>query len=214
MQPVTQQEQERRAFFDQHAQEWEQRNYPPETLSRVKHMLDGLGLAQGAAILDAGCGRGVLIPYLRAIAGERARLIALDASAPMLEALPAKDPYVTAIHAPAERIPLVDAYVDTVICFSAFPHFSDKAAAAREFYRVLKPGGAVYVLHLMGSEALCRHHDRQHAVHGDHLPCARGMRAIFGDAGFRHMELHDSRERYRFSARKPAPKPESTGERR
>lgn len=194
---------ERREFFDRHAAGWEDRNYSTETLDRVRAMLAGLNLQVGSTILDAGCGQGVLIPFLRAIVGDGARLVALDASAPMLAALPVKDPHVTAIHAPAERIPLIDGYVDTVICFSAFPHFSDKPLAAKEFFRVLKPGGAVYVLHLMGSEALCRHHDRHHAVQGDYLPCPHGMRTMFGEAGFTAMELHDSPERYHFCAVKP-----------
>ena len=193
---------ERRRFFDARADGWEDRNYCPETLANVEALLAGLHLRRGGTILDAGCGQGVLIPFLRAIAGDEARLIALDASAPMLKALPRKDPHVTAIHAPAERIPLIDGYVDAVICFSAFPHFSDKAAAAREFYRVLKPGGVVYVLHLMGSEELCRHHDKHHAVRGDHLPCAHGMRALFTEAGFARMELSDQPGRYYFSAQK------------
>jgi arsenite methyltransferase len=43
----------------------------------------------------------------------------------------------------AERLPLDDASVDTVICECAFCTFPDKQAAADEFARVLKPGGRV-----------------------------------------------------------------------
>ncbi|MGH2461506.1 MAG: class I SAM-dependent methyltransferase [Chloroflexota bacterium] len=43
----------------------------------------------------------------------------------------------------AERLPLPDARVDAVICECAFCSFPDKAAAAREFARVLRPGGRV-----------------------------------------------------------------------
>ena len=196
------QDDERREFFDDRAEGWEDRNYPPEILAKVEDLLAGLHLPVGGVILDAGCGQGVLIPFLRAIAGDAARLIALDASAPMLRALPRKDPHVTAIHAPAERMPLIDGYVDAVVCFSAFPHFSDKAAAAKEFYRVLKPGGVAYVLHLMSSAELCRHHDKHHAVRGDCLPCAHGMRSLFGEAGFARIELSDQPGRYCFSAHK------------
>lgn len=73
-----------------------------------------------------------------------------------------------------EAVPLLDGYVDAVICFSAFPHFSDKEAAACEFYRLLKPGGAAYVLHIDGREKLNDLHDQHHAVCGDHLPCPHG----------------------------------------
>ena len=193
---------ERRRFFDSHAEGWEARNYPQETLNKVAEMFQTLRLPIGGTILDVGCGQGILIHFLRAHAGNDARLIALDASAPMLRALSAKDPFVAAIHAPAEKMPLIDAYVDAVICFSAFPHFSDKAAVAREFFRVLKPGGKAYVLHLMGSEELGKHHDRHHAVHGDHMPCEQGMAAMFKEAGFTQTVLMDMPNSYHFAATK------------
>jgi arsenite methyltransferase len=41
----------------------------------------------------------------------------------------------------AERLSFVDASFDAVICECAFCTFPDKSAAAREFLRVLKPGG-------------------------------------------------------------------------
>ena len=43
----------------------------------------------------------------------------------------------------AERIPLSDRQVDVVICECAFCTFPDKATAAREFARVLRPDGRV-----------------------------------------------------------------------
>jgi len=45
--------------------------------------------------------------------------------------------------ADAEALPLPDASVDIVICECALCTFPDKAAAAREFARVLRPGGQV-----------------------------------------------------------------------
>jgi len=40
-----------------------------------------------------------------------------------------------------EQLPLNDAEVDAIICECAFCTFPDKPGAAREFARVLKPGG-------------------------------------------------------------------------
>lgn len=45
----------------------------------------------------------------------------------------------------AERLPIEDGSVDAVICECAFCTFPDKPAAAREFARVLRPGGQVGV---------------------------------------------------------------------
>jgi len=43
----------------------------------------------------------------------------------------------------AEQLPLGEASVDAIICECAFCTFPDKPRAAREFARVLKPGGRV-----------------------------------------------------------------------
>ncbi|MDR3175175.1 MAG: methyltransferase domain-containing protein [Desulfovibrio sp.] len=193
----------RSSFFDQAAEGWEERNYPPEIMARTEELISGLGIAPGLTILDAGCGRGVILPVLRGISGPKARLLALDASASMLGGVAAKDPDAVAIHARAEEIPLIDAYVDLVLCFSAFPHFSDHPAVAREFFRVLKAGGRAYVLHLAGSETIRRHHEGHPAVHGDSMPSAKGMEAMFAEAGFSRLTLTDAEDRYVFSALKP-----------
>jgi ubiquinone/menaquinone biosynthesis C-methylase UbiE len=190
-------------FFDEAAAGWEERNYPPEIMARTEELIAGLGIAPGLTILDAGCGRGVILPVLRGISGPEARLLALDASASMLEGVAAKDPAALAVFARAEEIPLIDSYVDLVLCFSAFPHFSDHPAVAREFFRVLKAGGRACVLHLAGSEMIRRHHEGHFAVHGDCMPDAQGMLAMFSEAGFSRLTLIDEEDRYVFSAFKP-----------
>ncbi|MDR2744116.1 MAG: class I SAM-dependent methyltransferase [Desulfovibrio sp.] len=202
MNTATERDDLRRRFFDQSAGEWEHRNYPPETKARTEKLIAELEIAEGMTILDIGCGRGILIPMLRKRAGPRARLIALDASAPMLAGVADKDSRALALHARAERIPLLDDYVDMVVCFSAFPHFSDHPAAVREFHRVLKPGGTAHVLHLASRRAINRHHDMHHAVHGDHMPDENAMRAMFAGAGFTASALREDADKYCFSARK------------
>ena len=192
----------RRRFFDQAAQGWVRRNYPPEIKAATEKLIAGLEIAEGMTILDAGCGRGVIIPMLRKRAGPRARLIALDASAPMLAGVADRDSHAVALHARAENIPLLDDYVDMVVCFSAFPHFSDHPAAVREFHRVLKPGGVAHVLHLASREKINRHHDMHHAVHGDHMPDESAMRSLFAGAGFINVALREDEDRYCLSARK------------
>ena len=190
----------RKEFFDKCAEGWVDRNYPPELKRQVGEMLCGLEFTAGMTILDVGCGQGVLLPFLRRLIGGNGRLIALDASAAMLEGVAERDAQTLAVNAPAEKMPLIDGYVDMVICFSAFPHFSDKALVATEFFRVLKPGGRAYVLHTGSREMINRLHDMYKAVEGDHLPSEHGMRAIFAKAGFSSIELDEGEAHYYFSA--------------
>lgn len=191
---------EREEFFNAHATGWEARNYPPEKLRQVDQLVQGLPLAQAQVILDVGCGEGVLQPFLQKYAQTGASFLALDPSAAMLKCLSARFPHVRTYQAAAECIPLPDASVDVVICFSAFPHVADKKAAAQEFHRVLRPAGRAYVLHIDGREKLNQLHDSHHAVEGDHLPCPTGMRIIFSEAGFTNIEASEGPDHFHFCA--------------
>lgn len=191
---------EKEEFFNAHANGWEARNYPPEKLRQVDLLVQGLPLAHAQVILDVGCGEGVLQPFLQKYAQTDASFLALDPSAAMLKCLSARFPHVRTYQAAAECMPLPDASVDMVICFSAFPHVADKKAAAREFYRVLCPAGRAYVLHIDGREKLNQLHDSHHAVEGDHLPCPTGMRIIFSEAGFTDIEASEGPDHFHFCA--------------
>lgn len=193
---------EKQHFFDQHAQGWEDRNYSPEKLQQVATLIQGLPLAQGMNIVDVGCGQGVLLPFVRAAVGAAGRIAAVDPSACMLGHAALRDAEVWPLLARAENLPLLAGWADVVLCFSAFPHFEDKSAAVREFFRVLKTGGRAYVLHIDGRQKLNHLHDQHHAVCGDHLPCPHGMKALFEAAGFVHMQAEDAEDHYYFSARK------------
>ena len=191
---------EKEEFFDTQANNWEARNYPPEKLKQVDELVQSLPLAQARVILDVGCGEGVLQPFLRKYGPADAVFIALDPSSAMLQCLSKRFAHVRTYQAKAEAMPLPDASVDMVICFSAFPHIADKKAAAREFYRVLRPAGRAYVLHIDGREKLNNLHDSHHAVQGDHLPCPTGMSIIFSEAGFSSVEASEGANHYHFCA--------------
>lgn len=52
---------------------------------------------------------------------------------------------VTYLAGEAAAIPLLQAVADALLMFLSFHHFPDKAAAAREIARVVKPGGRVFL---------------------------------------------------------------------
>jgi ubiquinone/menaquinone biosynthesis C-methylase UbiE len=195
-------DQKRLEFFEDSAEGWEKRHYNPELTERVRTLIQFLKLPATKTALDVACGRGVLIPHLREALGPEARIIALDASAAMLKGVMEKDQRVQIIQARAESIPLPEGYVDLLICFSAFPHLHDKDAAAAEFYRVLSPGGRVYILHLCDRKTINRHHDGHPAVQGDHIPTPEAMHEMFAKVGFSNISLSDDPEHYLFSAQK------------
>jgi arsenite methyltransferase len=97
--------------------------------------------------------------------------------------------------ADAEQLPFPDGSFDAVICECAFCTFHDKARAAREFARVLRPGGMVGISDLTRSGELSKELDgllAWIACIGDALPIEK-YQEWFSSAGLfpRMTESHD-----------------------
>lgn len=85
-------------------------------------------------VLDAGCGRGFLSREVQKQGGE---YTGADVVANAQDC--------RFVMAGAEALPFPDRRFDLVCCIDAFEHVPDAAAAAREFKRVLRPGGTVFL---------------------------------------------------------------------
>jgi ubiquinone/menaquinone biosynthesis C-methylase UbiE len=178
----------RKEFFSDHAEKWLDMWYRDcETGKYGKHEKDFerlfsfLLLKQGAHVLDAGCGTGVLVPFILERITETGMLYELDFAEKMIEvnrSLHEQD-NICYIVSDAENAPLADASCDMVICFSCFPHFQDKEKAKTALARILKPQGIFTVSHFDSSEGINKHHGSCHAVMHDHLPDEAAMRALF-----------------------------------
>ena len=118
----------------------------------VDRVLDGAGLFPDMTLVDIGTGDGVV--GLRAIErlGKNIRVIFTDISAPLLQytELLAKQRHVVEqcsfLQCTAENLAAIaDSSVDAVAARASVAYVADKAAAFREFYRVLKPGGRMSI---------------------------------------------------------------------
>lgn len=95
----------------------------------------------------------------------------------------------------AERLPLPDNAFDAVVCECAFCTFPDKATAAAEFARVLRPGGRVGITDVTAADTLPAELTTLAAwvaCIADARP-ARQYAELLGTAGLRvtHTEQHD-----------------------
>lgn len=96
-------------------------------------------LPRDGVIVDAGCGTGKWVIWLRR---HGFRTIGLDCSREALDLARDTEPGVALAIADAQRAPLRDASVDAVLSLGVVEHDErGPLAALRELHRVLKPGG-------------------------------------------------------------------------
>lgn len=110
---------------------------------RLQMAVELLGRVRHGALLEVGCGSGILLPELSRHAD---RLVAIDIH-PELEsvrAFLAKEGVIAEVlEASLFEMPFADAEFDALLCASVLEHLTDLQAALAEFARVVRPGGTV-----------------------------------------------------------------------
>jgi len=98
----------------------------------------------GEQALDVGCGTGIYTAWL---AGEGLKVTGLDRDPAMLAAARAKTPGVRLVEGDATALPFADAEFDLAIAITLFCFLSSaqRAAAAHELVRVVRPGGRAVI---------------------------------------------------------------------
>jgi ubiquinone/menaquinone biosynthesis C-methylase UbiE len=173
-------------YFDRRASSWDEMLKYGEKISQLTEIVNGFGLAEGHSVLDIGTGTGILLPLLRKAIRTEGKLIAIDFSFKMLEAAKHRQGPVEniLINATVESLPLQSDLFDRIICFSAFPHFHNKARALLEMVRVLKSGGYLFIAHLKSVEELNQFHRHLGGPIGhDFLPTPKRLQNLMKESG-------------------------------
>ncbi|MHB8577452.1 MAG: class I SAM-dependent methyltransferase [Dehalococcoidia bacterium] len=123
-----------------------------QRLGRIRdRTLRGARLRKGQQILDVGAGTGLLTLEACRRVGLEGFVCGLDVShtalreAQRLAADRTGAATLAAVRGDALALPFADASFDAVLTRSVLIYLTDKTAAAREFFRVLRPGGRVSV---------------------------------------------------------------------
>ena len=183
----------RREFFNNNADSWFDTFYSDsESGTENRHeqnfskLFGFIPLKNGDTVLDAGCGPGVLVPYILDRIGPEGRLHEVDYAEKMIEANKRmhEDIRLTFMVSSVEKLGIPCGSIDAVICFSCFPHFQDKSESMKEIRRIMKHGGSLTIAHFGSSGEINHRHNKHECVMHDHLPSEPEMRDLLTNSGF------------------------------
>jgi ubiquinone/menaquinone biosynthesis C-methylase UbiE len=176
----------RKEFFNRHASTWDKELQYEGKTRQLLEVVEWFELSQGDSVLDVGTGTGILLPFIKEAIGPKGSLIAMDFSFKMLKQARLcryMDEEIL-INASVAAIPSHSNQFDRVTCFSAFPHFPDKARSLLEMVRVLKSGGKLFIAHLHSVEKINQlHKEIGGPVVHDFLPPLERIKGLMKDAG-------------------------------
>jgi arsenite methyltransferase len=133
-------------------------SFHPGGFETTRRLADMVSLDSSSRVLDVACGKGTTAVFLAKEFG--CEVVGVDYGGQNVEASRALvqseklEGRVQFERSDAERLPFADASFDAVICECAFCTFPQKALAAAEFFRVLRPGGRVGISDLTRTEVL------------------------------------------------------------
>lgn len=115
---------------------------------RRRANFDALAPRPGQALLDLGCGNGLLTLDLARAVGDAGRVVGVDPSAAMLDSARGRCAgrgTVDLRQGDAGALPLEDQEVDGAVSVQVFEYIADLSGALAELARVLRPGGRLVI---------------------------------------------------------------------
>ncbi|MBI1848160.1 MAG: methyltransferase domain-containing protein [Candidatus Rokubacteria bacterium] len=127
----------------------EERGRAPSQARLRRRFLRFVPVRPGARVLEVGCGTGVVLRDLAALAGRRGEVEGVDASRRVVaaarrlcRAAPRSAPIRVHV-ADARALPWAEGRFDAAVAVTLILHVTDPVAVVREMARVVRPGGRV-----------------------------------------------------------------------
>jgi len=179
-----------RDFFNRNALSWDSREKADIGVA-INYILDKIKPGPADAVLDVGCGTGILVPFLEECGA--ADYTGVDFSEKMAAEAVRKFPGRKILCLDYEKQGLFGKGCFTkIIIYNAYPHFEDKQNIFANSFNYLRPGGGFYIVHSMSREALNAHHEKTGGPVISHMLEDDGkLRKYFTEAGFEHVTVEN-----------------------
>lgn len=189
---------EKQEYFDARGDDWD-RDLTAEDLERLSHIIDKVNITSGLTVCDLGCGTGVLFDMLRRRVGEDGYIVGIDFAPRVAHKAQRNFPFhnIGVVEADACCLPFREEVFDLIVSFAAFAHFHHKDETIRQANDILKPGGRIVIIHLVGRDELARqHHQVGGPIDRDELPDREELEDMFSRGHFSRYDLTDSENLY------------------
>ena len=179
-------------------------SFHPGGLALTQELGEALELKASDAVLDVASGQGTSAHFLAA--AFKCRVTGVDLSEKNLDIARARSiqenpqELVTFVKGDAESLPFPDHTFDAVISECAFCTFPSKEIAAREKFRILKPGGWMGLTDMAVDQKQLPEEMKGLLFHAACIADARTVEEyheILGEAGFTKLSAVDCREALR-----------------
>lgn len=114
-----------------------------------KPVVSLLNLHENPCFLDIGCGPGWAVRYAGSLAKNKGKFYGIDISSKMIEKAEKNCAGYENIYfykADAAALPFESDFFDFIMCTNSFHFYFSPSKVLNEVYRVLKPGGKIYIL--------------------------------------------------------------------
>lgn len=184
------------AFFDRLATNWDDMRAPDR--DKITRLVEMIGLRPGGRVLDAGCGTGILLPFLKEVIGPQGKITAIDYSRNMIARARNKYGSLENIYFCVCDIMQYQDQLgyDALICFNFFPHVQDKGAFFRRAWEMLKENGILVIMHDISRSQVNGVHQNSKPVANDLLPPTETVRQWLNGAGYETQLMVDQDDRY------------------
>ena len=173
-------------YFNRIAPQWDGLPCPDDAPEKVRRFIGRAVRPEHRAVLDVGCGTGILIGALLDARSGVEEVVELDLAVEMLRENRRKhaDSRIYRVCADAQRLPFRESRFDLALCFGVLPHLGEVGAALAPLIGALRPGGTLAIGHAMNSDALnALHASLGGAVGDDRLPPAAALAAELRQLG-------------------------------
>ncbi len=143
-------------YFDNYAENWDRDRKADR--EKIERLLRWCRIEKGNRVLDAGCGTGILLPYLHDLVGAGGHIDGMDYSEQMVAKAVKKFGHydnIDFIEKDILKYAFPDEIYDTVICFNLYPHVSrHREAFVKKIAKAVVPGGQLVIMHDISRRAV------------------------------------------------------------